>query len=62
MFCGGVGEVEQSTDWRKEGAWLVRWISTPAVYQNHQGSILRNSQALSSSGVRSEGGAQVVYF
>lgn len=54
--------MEQSTDWRKEGVWLVRWISTPAVYQNHQGSILRNSQALSSSGVRSEGGAQVVYF
>lgn len=50
-FCGGAGGRTQPTDRRKEGVQLVRQLSTPAGYHNHQGSILRNSQALPNCGI-----------
>lgn len=33
---------------RGKGVWLGRQIATAAICQNHEGSILRNSQALPS--------------
>lgn len=45
-FCGGW--VQSTVHWRKTGVWLGRPVATLAVCQNHQGSILRNSQSLPS--------------